>query len=112
MDDQTQPHYMIRVYEDGEFSYDVGSFRDADSTLGWLYRQVGILKSHHPNEPLKKIRWRYQTDVGAFEDPVVDVKVELAGYGFEVFPLRPPAYTSVVKELMDPAPLPSWAESD
>ena len=101
---------MVRVFENGEFAFDVGCFADVDAVFNWIYRQVGILKTHHPDEPLRKIRWRYVKNVGFLENPVADVKVELGQFGFEVFVLRPPQYTNVVEELVESRALPEWAE--
>jgi hypothetical protein len=109
-------NYFVRVYQDGQFSYDVGPFDTLDGefsdTLGameWLYQQIGLLKTHYPTEELKKEHWKYQKK-DVFTDDIAKIKVHLATYSFEIFPLKPANYAQVVNELVDEKKLPEWAK--
>jgi hypothetical protein len=117
MNDETHTKYFVRVYQDGEFSYDVGPFDSLNGkfseklgAMEWLYQQIGLLKTHYPTEELRKESWKYQKKEGFFEDYIAKIMVHLANYSFEIFPLKPATFANVVDELIEEKNLPEWAK--
>lgn len=108
----SKKHFYVHVSESNEFSYDVGPFevsggqRFCEGAIDWVYKQIGILKSKFPESVLVKHRWNYKEQgAGVFGDEaVVDIKVELAGYSFEIVALKHPGCFNVVEEEIEPCP--------
>ena len=108
----TKNHFYVRVSENNESSYDVGPFevsgglRFSEGAIDWIYKQIGILKSKFPESVLIKHRWNYkEKGAGVFGDEaVVDIKVEIAGFSFEIVPLKHPSYANVIEEQIEPHP--------
>lgn len=103
-------HFYVHVSLNDGSSYDVGPFevsgglRFSDGAIDWIYKQVGLLKSKFPDASLIKHRWNYiEKGNGIFGDEaIVDIKVEIAGFTFEIVPLKHPRYANVVSELIEP----------
>jgi hypothetical protein len=104
-------HFFVQVsvadgsaYDVGPFEASGGAFRMADSAIDWVYKQIGLLKSKYPDAILIKHRWNYKAEGrGPFGDEaIVDIRVEIAGFTFEIVPLRTPKYTNVIEELIEP----------
>lgn len=103
--------FYVHVSVENEVGYDVGPFdisggcRFSDGAIDWIYKQIGILKSKFPESVLVKHRWNYKAKgAGVFgNEAVVDIKVELAGFTFEIVPLKTPTHTNVIEEQVDPA---------
>lgn len=108
----TKKHFYVHVSGNNETSYDVGPFensggiRFSEGAIDWIYKQIGILKSKFPESVLIKHRWNYKAKgAGVFgEEAVVDIKVEIAGFSFEIVPLKNPSYANVIEEQIEPAP--------
>lgn len=106
----TKNHFYVQVSTDDGSSYNVGPFdvsgglRFSDGAIDWIYKQIGLLKSKFPDASLIKHHWDYkEKEAGVFGDEaVVDVKVEIAGFTFEIIPLKHPKYTNVIEELIEP----------
>jgi|GEM_PF-3927979 len=101
-------------------AYDVGPFdvagglRSSDGAIDWVYKQIGLLKSHFPEAILIKHRWNYkETGFTLLADKTtVDIKVEIGGFTFEILPLgreivplRQSKTTDVIAELIEPRPI-------
>lgn len=104
--EEYKDHSYVRVLSP-EGAYDVGPFefsggnRWSDGAVDWLYKQIGLLKTKFIDASLVKHRWNYQE--GDFlQVATVDIKVEIAGYTFEILPLKNPKYADVVQEDIEP----------
>lgn len=106
----TKNHSYVHVTSNTGESYDVGPFevsgglRFSDGAIDWVYKQIGLIKTHNPDASLIKHRWNYseKTD-GIFggENTIVDIKVEIAGFFFETHPLKSQKYMQVIDELIE-----------
>ncbi len=54
-------YYFVRVYKNTELFRDVGPFNCVSQSFGeeigaldWIYQQIGLLKTHYPDQELKK----------------------------------------------------------
>jgi len=75
----------VKVYDGNtQNTYDVGPFDYSgnqvyiptnNSAINWIYKQIGIVKTQHPEAPLIKHKWSYITD--DFLDSEAHVKVEI-----------------------------------
>lgn len=109
----TKSHFYVHVSENGRDSYDVGPFevsggrRFSDGAIDWIYKQIGILKSKFPESILKKHRWNYKEESSDIfgDEAVVDISVEIAGFSFEIVPLKNPHYANVIEEQIEPRPI-------
>ena len=105
-------YFYVHVSENIETSYDVGPFevsggrRFSQGAIDWIYKQIGILKSKFPESVLIKHRWNYkEMGAGVFGDEaVVEIKVEIAWFSFEIVPLKHPGYANVIEEQIEPRP--------
>ncbi len=111
--------FLVRVMPLDGVAFEVGPFdlagglRGSGSAMDWLYRQLGLLMTHFPDARLIKHRWEYRESGFCLlaDQTFVDVKLELAGFVFELLPiegdtpLRPPHTTDVIDELIEPRPI-------
>jgi len=108
----SENHYYVHVTTEGCASYDVGPFdvsggpRFSDGAIDWIYKQIGLLKSKYPNAELIKHKWDYRNSGSGFlgEEAVVDINVEIAGFTFEIVPLKSPSSSRVIDELIESEP--------
>lgn len=113
------PCYVQVTRDDGRL-WDVGPFSRAgglgapDSAVAWIYRQIGLLMTHHPQAELEKERWQYrESGFALLPDSVeVDVRLRIAGVVLEITargrpdaPLLDPVAGDVVDELIDSRPI-------
>jgi hypothetical protein len=99
----------VHVTSSAGESYDVGPFevsgglRFGDGAIDWIYKQIGLIKTQHPDASLIKHRWNYSEKSGGLfgESAIVDIKVEIAGFFFEIHPLKTPKYAQVIDELIE-----------
>ncbi|WP_038051358.1 hypothetical protein [Thioalkalivibrio sp. ALJ1] len=103
--EDSKTHYYVEVNEPEGGEYYVGPFGEAGDSfshgraaIDWVYRQVGLLKVANPDAELVKHRWHYQESEHGFDDPTVEIAVEIAGYRMEIKSLRPPAFCNVIEE--------------
>ncbi|MDT7849435.1 hypothetical protein Q9292_07420 [Methylophilus sp. VKM B-3414] len=107
----TKNYSYVHVTSSAGESYDVGPFEvsgalrfsDSDAAIDWIYKQIGLIKIQHPDASLIKHRWKYSQKSGGIfgEDAVVDIKVEIAEFFFEIHPLKTPKYANVIDELIE-----------
>jgi len=118
----TTPHACyVRITPPHGATYAVGPFASAggiycrDSAMAWIYRQIGLLKTHFPETPLHKLRWIYRESGFSLQADAteVDIAVSIAGYTLEVgtveapagCPVRAPEHGDLVDELIEPRPI-------
>lgn len=108
----------VKVYDGNtQKTYDVGPFDYSgnqvytpanNSAINWIYKQIGIVKTQHPEAHLIKHKWSYITD--AFLDSEAEVKVEINNILFEIFILTSPDTKNVINEKMHHEH-PEWVEN-
>ncbi|UNX69476.1 hypothetical protein [Klebsiella aerogenes] len=108
----------VRVYNGNpDESYDVGPFGyggnesafHTPSAMNWIYKQIGIIKTKHPDSPLIKHRWSYIQD--DFLGPKIDIKVEIHNIIFETFNLVSPEIHNVIDE-QTTYEYPDWVKNE
>jgi len=99
-----------KIYDVGPFDYSGNQafLETSNSAINWIYKQIGIIKTHHPEAPLIKHKWSYTLD--EFLGAEAEVKVEIHDISFEIFILTSPDTHNVANENMNHA-YPSWVEN-
>ena len=105
---ESNTHYYVQVSEPSGSKYDVGPFAEAGDSfsygkaaIDWIYRQIGLLKTAHPDAELVKHKWHYRERDNGFSDPAVEIEIELAGFKLEIKALKPPSFQNVIEERIE-----------
>lgn len=99
-----------KTYDVGPFDYSGNEFflQTSNSAINWIYKQIGIIKTQHPEAHLIKHKWTYIIDELCGAE--AEVKVEIQNILFEIFILISPDTHNVTNENISHK-YPDWVES-